>query len=130
MDMGRLKQLHQHIWDRVVLQNALEGERSPERAEQLRAQIEEKTCEIETLMAFINSFEPSLAHYALMAHCFWGLSWEEIAAMDGYRKMPGAYRKAAYRGLNEKQKAGSRAKNSQCGKQTVHLDEGGRMRDQ
>lgn len=130
MDMGRLKQLHQHIWDRVVLQNALEGERSPKRAEQLCAQIEEKACEIETLMAFINFFEPSLAHYALMAHCFWGLSWEEIAAMDGYRKMPGAYRQAAYRGLNEKQKAGSRAKNSQCGKQTVHLDEGGRMRDQ
>lgn len=130
MDMGRLKQLHQHIWDRVVLQNALEGERLPKRAEQLRIQIEEKTCEIEALMAFINSFEPSLAHYALMAHCFWGLSWEEIAAMDGYRKMPGAYRQAAYRGLNEKQKAGSRAKNSQCGKQNVHLDDGGRMRDQ
>lgn len=130
MDIGRLKQLHQHIWDRVVLQNALEGERLPKRAEQLRTQIEEKTCEIETLMAFINSFEPSLAHYALMAHCFWGLSWEEIAAMDGYRKMPGAYRMAAYRGLNEQQKVRSRAKNSQCGKQTVHLDEGGRICDQ
>lgn len=130
MDMSRLKQLHQHIWDRVDLQIALERERSPERAEQLRAQIEAKTCEIETLMAFINSFEPSATHYALMAHCFWGLSWEEIAVMDGCREMPGAYRRAAYRGLNEKRKAGSRAKNSQCGKQTVHLDEGGRMRDQ
>lgn len=130
MDMSRLKQLHQHIWDRVDLQIALEGERSPERAEQLRAQIEAKNCEIETLMAFINSFEPSATHYALMAHCFWGLSWEEIAVMDGCREMPGAYRRAAYRGLNEKRKAGSRAKNSQCGKQTVHLDVGGRMCDQ
>lgn len=130
MNMGRLKLLHQHIWDRVHLNTALEKERSPEKAEQISAQIEAKDREIETLMAFINSFEPSIAHYALMAHCFWGMSWEEIAVMDGCRKMPEAYRRAAHRGLKEKKNSENGAQKQQSGNRSTLPDEGGRISDQ
>lgn len=116
MNMKRLRQLHQHIYDRVDLKIALKGcADEPEKAAFLVAQIEEKTREIDTLMDFIYSIDSPRARYALLAHCLWGLDWEDIAIMDGRREMPGSYRTAAARGIKNNLRRERRAKEPQCG---------------
>lgn len=130
MNMKRLRRLHQHIYDRVDLKIALKGcADEPEKVACLMEQIEEKNREISTLMDFIYSIDSPRARYALLAHCLWGMDWEDIAIMDGRREMPGSYRTAATRGIKNNRHGKRGAKRMHVGWRAICPNKGGQELD-
>lgn len=122
ISMKRFSQFHRLLYDRVDLRRALEeAGNDSEKAELIQAEIDAKTREMNFIIDSIYALEPSTGRYALLAHCIWGLSWEDAAVQYGCILMPECLRHAGVLAL-EKLKTGA-AKRGQCGTSTNCLFE-------
>lgn len=114
INMKRFAQFPRLLYDRIELRRMLgEDGIDSEKADQIRAEINAKTREMNFILDSIYTLEPSPGRYALLAHCIWGLSWEDAAVQYGNILMPGCLRHAGVLALEKIRNGG--AKKEQCG---------------
>jgi len=100
--MKRFSQFPRLLYDRVDLRRALEeAGNDSEKADQIRAEIDAKTREMNFILDSIYALEPSTGRYALLAHCIWGLSWEDAAVQYGCILSPDCLRHAGVLALEK-----------------------------
>ncbi len=117
ISMKRFSQFSRLLYDRIELRRVLaEGWIDREKADQIRAEIDAKTREMSFILDSIYTLEPSTGRYALLAHCIWGVSWEDAAIQYGCALMPECLRHAGVLAL--KKIRNGAAKKGQCGMST------------